>query len=372
MVTCMEKKVSALILAAGYSSRMGTLKALLPFDGEPAIERLIKCFYSAGIEDIFVVVGHQADKIKEAVKKYNVNCVYNAYYDEGMFTSVQIGIHAIAQRSFLGTFLMPVDHPLIQPFTLETMLERFYKGCSKIIYPCYQVIKGHPPLFSSDIFKEIFQYKGNEGLRGVLAMHQHEAELVETGNPTCLMDMDTNEDYLQALNYFLNHLPDPYECEYLYNRFNVSEDVLNHCRKVADTAKAIAVALCQKGVMIDLNVVYCGGLLHDIYKGTQDHAKKAANLMLKLGYPRLIAPIENHMDISEQFAEKICDESVLYLADKIVYKSDLISLMQRWNKIPEEKKDYAEIKLNKAMHIQRLIEDVLETPLFQVLEGAVS
>ena len=89
-------KLAALILAAGYSSRMGRSKPLLPFGGQTALARVIGSFRQAGIDRIAVVTGHQAEQLEPLLRELGVGAIANPNYERGMYSSVQAGIASLA------------------------------------------------------------------------------------------------------------------------------------------------------------------------------------------------------------------------------------------------------------------------------------
>ena len=89
------KKFSAVILAAGLSSRMKDFKPLLPVDGRPAIEGLIEAAKGAGVEDIVIVTGHERERLQPVIRKYDLVEAFNPDYERGMFTSIQTGVNQI-------------------------------------------------------------------------------------------------------------------------------------------------------------------------------------------------------------------------------------------------------------------------------------
>ncbi len=196
-----EKKTkhaaAGVILAAGLSFRMGETKALLKFGKETLIGRQIRCFLDAGVKDVFIVTGHDAPKVEAAVKAYPVKTVYNPDYKEGMFTSVKAGLKAV-KRTADAVYLLPVDCPLITPQILEELLKKFSESGKKIVYPRHKGEKGHPPLFSAELIGEILGFSGEGGLKEALARFEDEAAVVEAASG-CLFDMDTKEEYIQAL-----------------------------------------------------------------------------------------------------------------------------------------------------------------------------
>jgi CTP:molybdopterin cytidylyltransferase MocA len=190
--------IAGLILAAGFSSRMGETKALLRFGDETLIGRQIKCFLKAGVINVFVVTGHDAHIVAAAANAYPVRTIYNQYYKDGMFTSVKAGLRAAKREGCTAVFLLPVDCALVTPDMLDKLAMKFKENGKKIVYPSHKKEKGHPPIFSAELIDEILAYNGEGGLKAALARYEDEAAFVEAGSG-CLLDMDTKEEYRQTL-----------------------------------------------------------------------------------------------------------------------------------------------------------------------------
>lgn len=367
---------AGLVLAAGYSSRMGEMKALLPFGGETLIARQINCFISAGISDIYAVVGHNAEEVVKAIGSRPVNIIYNENYQGGMFTSAQAGVRAIDAGSHKGVFLLPVDYAFVQPFTLCVLKDRFEESNAKILYPCFKGRKGHPPLFGYSLTDEILSSPLDGGIKGVFERHKAEAEYVDMGNETCLIDIDSKQDYIGAIDYLEKHIaPDSEECAYIYRHFNVSGQVRVHCAKVAGIAKTIAKALKEKGYDVDPELVFSSGLLHDIRKGERNHAAQAAQALSLMGYPKSAVLIANHMDIGTEYARKICNESILYFADKVTEQADVVDIRRRMSRLSEkhgeggERLVRAQERLKTADEIQNMINAALGEDVMQLIKA---
>lgn len=195
------ENITAVILAAGRSSRMGMLKPLLPLGRETVIERVIHIFRSAGIPDILVVIGHGAERLTPLLKKKFVRWVINENYDEGMFSSVQAGVKRLHQCS-RAFFLHPVDIPLIRISTLQKLMDTFREGKADIYRPCYQGKRGHPPLIAPVLVPYILEFKEPGGLRSLLSRHEERSLDVECDDPGVLKDLNTPEDYeeMQQMN----------------------------------------------------------------------------------------------------------------------------------------------------------------------------
>jgi molybdenum cofactor cytidylyltransferase len=188
------KGIAAIILAAGYSSRMGTLKPLLKIGGETILERAIRLFSELGVGDVIVVVGHRAEQIIPIVHDCGARAVMNEQFEQGMFSSVQAGVNALNPGSE-AFFVLPVDIPLVRILTIRDLLKAYRGGSSKIVVPVFQGRRGHPPLISAGYRKEILSYCAGDGLRGFFGKHDHFFEQVEVPDEMILFDLDTPADY---------------------------------------------------------------------------------------------------------------------------------------------------------------------------------
>ena len=203
-------KISAVILAAGFSTRMGVFKPLLPVAGVCAVVRCADAAHSAGASEIIVVTGHCSDKVVAAFTQ-NADCyvkfVHNARYPEGMFSSVCAGV-AWLSPDIDGFFLLPADACAVSPENLAALIEAFAQnGGSSVVYPTHSNRRGHPPLIPAKFSSGILDYNGEGGLIGFLRhMPAVEVEMPDGG---VLLDMDTPGDYANLLAYFgISDYPD--------------------------------------------------------------------------------------------------------------------------------------------------------------------
>ena len=120
----MANKISAIILSAGCSNRMGRFKPLLPLGDETVIERVIDLFDKAGVKDIRVVVGHRKEALIPLIERTCASVVTNRNYNAGMFSSVQAGVKSIPKDTE-AFFIHPVDIPRVCPSTIRKMLDRY-------------------------------------------------------------------------------------------------------------------------------------------------------------------------------------------------------------------------------------------------------
>ena len=137
---------SAVILAAGLSSRLGRFKPLAALGGVTLIERAVNLFRSAGVRDITVVIGHRADELRPILADLRVKSADNPDYESGMFSSVRRGVESLNGQS-QAFFVLPVDIPLVRPATVRALTQAFGRQPqAKIFYPVFGDQRGHPPL----------------------------------------------------------------------------------------------------------------------------------------------------------------------------------------------------------------------------------
>jgi len=191
----MDCRVSAIILAAGFSTRMGgRFKPLLPLGNTTILGRCIGLFHRGSLENVVVVTGHRAEDVQVAAKEQGARPVFNPDYEKGMFSSVVAGLKAI-DADVEAVFLLPVDIPLVQTETIECLLSAYQRHRGKIIRPVYQGRQGHPPIIPLAIGTSIADWSGPDGLRGALAQFENETVGVEVEDPHILFDVDTPTDY---------------------------------------------------------------------------------------------------------------------------------------------------------------------------------
>ena len=172
-------------------------KLLLPISGEVLISNFVKSVCASNVDEVVVVVGHEAEKIEDVLQGQPVLFVVNLRYMEGMTSSIQTGIQAASAESE-GLLICLADQPFIETFDFNRLIHEFTdlfdSESSLIIVPVFKGQRGNPVLFSSQFRDIILQHKG-EGCRDILLKHPEFVREVEMGNDNVLQDVDTPEDY---------------------------------------------------------------------------------------------------------------------------------------------------------------------------------
>ena len=195
-----NSRIGAVILAAGYSSRMGAFKPGLHIGDETVISRLVGSFRAAGISDIVVVSGHNRQELWSLINGLEVTESYNENYPKGMFTSIQAGVQK-TDKALRGFFLIPVDCPLLEAETIDLLVSNI-RDDSSFVVPCYRGKKGHPLYIPMKYRDEILSCDGNGGLKAITDKYDDQMIRIETGRESTVMDMDTPAAYEELKSFY--------------------------------------------------------------------------------------------------------------------------------------------------------------------------
>ncbi|MDO6432495.1 nucleotidyltransferase family protein [Flavitalea sp. BT771] len=188
--------LTAIVLAAGSSRRMGKNKLLLPYRGRPLLAYVVENILSAKVGPVIVVTGHDAEQIEGALKGLHVQLVYNPGYDKGMTSSIQAGVTAAGGDGYM---ICLSDMALIRPEEYRLLKNAFEKEHKRdiacIIQPVYDNQTGNPVTFSAAWRQAILEHPGPEGCKSILHNHADNCYQVEMPTSSVLEDVDWPEDY---------------------------------------------------------------------------------------------------------------------------------------------------------------------------------
>lgn len=195
---CRKKGIWAVILAAGESKRMGRPKLVMPFGSSTIIGNVISNIPGDIVEGKIMVLGGWMDEILEATAGLKVKHCFNEDYKEGMLTSVRCGIAALPKDAE-AVLIYPGDQPGIPPEVTVLLIREREKTGKGILISVHDRKRGHPILIDKKYFSEINTLDEGIGLRGLSMRHPDDIFEVETVNEIVLRDIDTPEDYLEAI-----------------------------------------------------------------------------------------------------------------------------------------------------------------------------
>lgn len=191
--------VSAVVLAAGLSTRMGgRSKALLAIDDRDVfVTRIVRTFRDAGVADIVVVVGHEADAVERVVKasELGARVVRNGAYEEGQYSSVIAGLDAIDRPGVEGMLLALVDAPLFSTGTVTAIVARFAESGAPVVRAVRGEEHGHPVLIARALFEPLRRADPSRGAKPIVRAHASAAGDVTVDDAGAFVDVDTPEDY---------------------------------------------------------------------------------------------------------------------------------------------------------------------------------
>ncbi len=311
---------------------MQEFKPLLPLNGATVIGTIIKTFRDAGIEEIVVVAGHNADRLSHGVADLGVRVVFNAKYAEGMYSSVFAGVSALPS-GVAASLIMPADMPLVRSRTVTCLCNAFTSTGASVVYPAFEGRRGHPTLISSRLFSAILSGDGAGGLRALLAEQgkdAHEEKILDEG---ILLDLDTPADYARACELFRQRdIPTPAECRAILEQMKVTDDVVRHSKRVAEVAGRLAVRLNDNGLCLNVVLVRAAAMLHDLAKGQPDHARLGARMLADLGFSGVAQIVALHMDCDFKEGTPLDEAAIVYLADKLVQGDRVVSISERFKR----------------------------------------
>jgi CTP:molybdopterin cytidylyltransferase MocA len=196
--------VTAIILGAGESSRMGKPKLLLPFGDTTMIGTVISNVLASSVEKVIVVLGSNYEPHHQIVKDYPVEIVHNKRYRDGMFSSVQCGLKAVSNATDAIMVLLG-DQPMIQTGEMDQLIESYRDSEKEIAIASHEKKRGHPILFGPKFINEILGFPKDASLRDLLQNHPAEILEMKTANDRILRDIDTENDYQFELKHHYNH-----------------------------------------------------------------------------------------------------------------------------------------------------------------------
>lgn len=194
----LRERVSAIILAAGGSTRMeGALKQLLPWGNATLVQRTWKVVQRAGFSEVIVVIGNRAGDVRMALDGTGAQFVFNPDWATGRASSIRVGLDATAARSAAALFIN-ADQPFLSTDVLEAILAHFASSRAPIIIPTFQGKPGSPVLFARRYFGELKALVGDVGGKQLFEKH-NQVSYLPINNPDAGIDVDTPTQYQAAL-----------------------------------------------------------------------------------------------------------------------------------------------------------------------------
>ena len=181
--------LAAVILSGGASSRMGSPKALVSYQGRPFLEHLISVTNHPAIGVRRVVLGPDADVIAKGIALTPGEIIINHEWEKGQLSSVHAALRSLPPETD-GMLLCPVDHPLISAALVGSLIDAFVATRAPVVVPCYWGRRGHPVIFSAAVYNELLNAPLEQGARAVVWAHKAEVHEVSTVEEGCVLNLN--------------------------------------------------------------------------------------------------------------------------------------------------------------------------------------
>ncbi|MCK8817586.1 nucleotidyltransferase family protein [Natroniella sulfidigena] len=200
--------ITAIVLAAGVSARFGDeIKQLVYVGKKRMIEQVITTLVESDVDEIIVVLGYQAEKIKEVLIDYDVRFCYNPDYQQGQSTSLVAGLEEVDDET-TGILCMLGDLPLVKKETINQLISEFKSGEELIVVPEYKEQRGNPVIFARKLKKEMLEVRGDKGARDLLVKYQTKVNEVLVDDSGVSFDIDTKADYERLMKVIRDQFVD--------------------------------------------------------------------------------------------------------------------------------------------------------------------
>lgn len=186
--------LSAILLAAGESKRMGELKQLMPLGKSTLLEQAIDNLLNSSVDETIVVLGHRAEEIIEIIAGSPVKIMLNPDYRQGMSTSIIAGLTLVDPQS-QAVMLALGDQPLVASRTINQLIDAFNSHDKGIAVPTHRGRRGHPIIFGIKYKAELMGLKGDIGGREIIRQHPDDVLEVTVDSESVISDIDTRDDY---------------------------------------------------------------------------------------------------------------------------------------------------------------------------------
>jgi len=197
-------EISAIVLAAGLSSRLGRNKLLLSLGGKPVVHWVLDALLEVKPAQLIVVLGHESRQVRQSCEPYgdSIKYVDNLSYLAGRSTSIHAGLEAV-ETPVQGVLIAPGDVPFIGGKLLPLLLAAFFTT-KRITFPAVNGRKGHPVIFPLSSFPLLRGLSGDETLHDYFKQHPEVTAAMPWQDEGCLLDIDAESDIRQAESYCAN------------------------------------------------------------------------------------------------------------------------------------------------------------------------
>lgn len=184
--------ITGIILASGFSRRMGGDKLLLPVQGIALAERVMQAADASRLDDTILV--YQNPAVRKLAERYRIRPVFNTHAAEGQSASVKAGVLASLPATKAYVFLT-ADQPWLEAPIIDLLIAVWQKNKNRIIVPAYDGTRGSPVIFPVQLRDTLLALTGDRGGRAVMEQLPEMVRCIDMPDAAAGIDIDTPEDY---------------------------------------------------------------------------------------------------------------------------------------------------------------------------------
>lgn len=190
--------ISAILLGAGESKRMGKEKLSLPWGKKTIFEHCLRTILRSEASEVIIVLNDRMKETAHRLDKKGVKVVLNPAYRKGMGTSIRCGLKVLDPKSD-GILIALGDQPFVKTQTINALIGAFKKGKGGIIVPSFRGRRGHPVIFHRKYEEELLRLRGDAGGKTIVMKHPEDVRIIPVKSEGVIRDIDTLEDYKKGL-----------------------------------------------------------------------------------------------------------------------------------------------------------------------------
>ena len=190
--------ISAILLGAGESKRMGRKKLSLLWGKRTILEHCLQTLLRSRVKEVILVVNDRTEMIVRHWSKNRVKVVVNPDYRKGMSISIRCGLKALNPKSG-GILIALGDQPFIKTRTINALIGAFGRAEGKIIVPSFRGRRGHPVIFHRKYEEELLRLRGDAGGKTIIMKHPEDVHIIPVKSEGVIRDIDTWRDYKKEL-----------------------------------------------------------------------------------------------------------------------------------------------------------------------------
>jgi molybdenum cofactor cytidylyltransferase len=191
-------KISAILLGAGESKRMGVDKLSLSWGRITVLEHCLETLLKSEVKEVIVVLGFRDKILRGLPRNRKVKVVVNPLFRKGMSTSIRRGLQMIHPRC-QGILITLGDQPYLKTRTINALIRAFGQRKEGILFPSFRGRPGHPVIFHQKYKKELLSLKGDVGGRSIIERHSEDVRRVPVKSAGVVKDIDTWQDYKKGV-----------------------------------------------------------------------------------------------------------------------------------------------------------------------------